>query len=197
MALQHILEAIAADAESEAEALLAQAEQECAARVAEAQRRATERRQNIVADARIAAGHERARLLHRARLDNTRGLVAAQEDAFQSILRRAREQLGGLRQRSDYPALLAAWLDEALTAAHDAAVVSMHPDDEILVRDLLAARDRQVRLERTLATGGGVVVASQDGRVVVENTVEARLTRALPDLRSLLAAQLTGPSRTP
>lgn len=197
MALQDILDVIAADAEKEAEALLAQSEQERAAREAEAQRRATERRQSIIADARTAAGHERARLLHRARLDNTRGLVAAQEDAFQAILQRARQQLSRLRQRDDYPALLSTWLDEALAAAHDAAVVSVHPDDEALARNLLAVRDRQARLECTLNTWGGLLVASEDGRVVVENTVEARLARALPDLRPLLAAQLTNPNQTP
>ena len=189
MALQAIVQAIAADAEAKAGAILNDADSEVKRRLAAARMEAISRREMILSKARIAAEHERSRLLHRSRLDVSRFLVAAQEEAFQDILQAVSVELNTVRQRSDYPDLFKSLLQEALASVSGSVKVSVDPVDLELAAGLLPA-DRSVELVPGPATCGGVIVSTDDGRVVTHNTLESRLERALPDLRPLLGPLL-------
>ncbi len=196
MALQAILQAIADDAEAQAAAIVAQAETDAGLRLQSARRDAEERRQGILLKAAAEAENERSRLLHRARLDVSRVLVAAQEQAFQAIMAHTAELLAHARSRPDYPNLFTALMQQALDATSGPVSVGVHDVDRALATSVLAANprpapastsDRIVRLEAGLDTWGGVAVRSEDGRVVTTNTLESRLERSLPDLRPLLS----------
>lgn len=194
MALQAILQAIADDAEAQATATVAQAEADAGLRLQSARRDAEERRQGILLKASVEAENERSRLLHRARLDVSRVLVAAQEQAFQAIMAYTAELLADARSRPDYPTLFIALMQQALDATSGPVSVSVHAADRTLASSVMSASaapgpasDRIVHLEADLDTWGGVAVRSEDGRVVTTNTLESRLERSLPDLRPLLS----------
>lgn len=193
MALQDILEAIAAEAEAEATAILRQVEAEAAEQRAAAEKQANARRQQLLAEAEAQAAQERSRLLHRARLDTIRRLVEVQEQAFLAALNIAKDELARIRCRPEYDAVFAALLREALAVSEELTVVRVDPRDGERAMALVGATHT---VEPTLTTWGGVVALSRDGRVMVENTLESRLERALPDLRALLAP-LLGVETTP
>jgi vacuolar-type H+-ATPase subunit E/Vma4 len=61
------------------------------------------------------------------------------------------------------------------------------PRDRQLLDTLLSRMGLCLPISYTLNCWGGLIAASEDGRVVVINTVEARLERATPYLRGYLA----------
>lgn len=188
MALQDILRVIAADAEREVAALEQAGEAAYQARLRAAAAQAEELRAAILHEARRAAEHEKARRLHRVKLEALREQVQVQEASFREAVRRAQQQFIEARQRADYASLLAPLLTEALAPFEEPVVVVVHPDDADIIRDLLTAPGcppSQVEMDASLAPG--VVVRSRDGRLVSDNTLPSRLARALPDLHSLLS----------
>lgn len=188
MALQDILDVIAADAEQEASAILEAAAQAYDSRLQAAQKQAAALRDDILADAERSAQQERARRLHRTRLENQRLQVQIQDAAFLAAVRCAEEALAASRQRSDYGEILASLLDEALAHFDEPVQVMVAPEDVDHVQGLLQGRSGQPhRVEAQEGLAPGVVVRTLDGRIVTENTVESRLQRALTDLRPLLA----------
>ncbi len=187
MSLQHILQAIARDAEDRAQAILDQAQARRQARLAEARQQAQAILDQALAEAEAQAAQERARLLHRARLERIRRLVAVQETAFQAALARARDLLAQTRAREDYPDLLAALLREALAPQEPGAQVQAADEDIPLVRAILDDLGLDAPLTGGLRTWGGVEAHSPDDRIITRNTLESRLERAEPDLRPLLA----------
>ena len=192
MALQDILDVIAADAEQEATAILTSASQAYEARLETARQEAAALHDDILADAERAAQQERARRLHRSRLENQRLQVQVQDAAFLAAVRCAQQTLAASRQRPDYDQILDRLLDEALAHFDEPVQVVVAPEDVDRVQPLLEARPGQSHtVETQTGLAPGVVVRSSDGRVVTENTVESRLQRALVDLRPLLADLLS------
>lgn len=192
MALQDILDVIAADAEQEATAILTSASQAYEARLETARQEAAALHDDILADAERAAQQERARRLHRSRLENQRLQVQVQDAAFLAAVRCAQQTLAASRQRPDYDQILNRLLDEALAHFDEPVQVVVAPEDVDRVQPLLEARPGQPHtVETQTGLAPGVVVRSSDGRVVTENTAESRLQRALVDLRPLLADLLS------
>lgn len=188
MALQDILDVIAADAEREAAAITQAAEVAYVARLQAAEAKAQELRAGILAEAERMAEHEKARRLHRVKLEALREQVQVQESAFREAVRRSQQQLAQARQHAGYPSALIQLLAEALAPFDEPVVVVVHPDDVGIIRDSLSVPGRpscQVEVDSSLAPG--VIVRSHDGRLISDNTVPSRLQRALPDLHSLLS----------
>ena len=66
------------------------------------------------------------------------------------------------------------------------------PDDRVLLEGLLHSLELYLPVSHPLNCWGGLVAKSEDGRIVVINTLEARLERAVPYLRRYLAAFFEG-----
>jgi vacuolar-type H+-ATPase subunit E/Vma4 len=73
--------------------------------------------------------------------------------------------------------------------------VEVDPRDEALIRRLIADEhllaDRPVTIHPHLSTGGGLRVATPDGELRVDNRVETRMDRVLPELRTRLGLFFT------
>jgi vacuolar-type H+-ATPase subunit E/Vma4 len=188
MALQDILHIIVADAEHEAATIEQAGEAAYQARLQAAAAQAEALRAGILAEAQRDAEHEKARRLHRVKLEALREQVLVQEAAFKEAVRRSQQQLAQVRQQPDYATVLTQLLAEALAPFDEPVVVMVHPNDAGIIRDILSAPGHppcQVEIDNNLAPG--VVVRSHDGRLVSDNTLASRLQRALPDLHSLLS----------
>ncbi|HEY1347678.1 MAG TPA: hypothetical protein VGF54_22030 [Streptosporangiaceae bacterium] len=183
MALPDLLAAIEAEAAAETARLHAGRRAQAVAILAEARQRARD-----VQAAAVAAAERDERQAGALRLAAARETAAArvrdaQEDAYQRIAQKVRERLRGVRSRGDYPAIMAALLDEARSLLPAVGLVRVDPADEPLARRLLAG-EPGVRVEPTLRCAGGLEAA--DGRGArVRNTVEERFTAAEPALRAL------------
>lgn len=187
MALQDLLEAIEAEAAVDTARLRRDRRRQADAIVSAAHQQARELTAAALAEAEAEerrAGEQRLAAARRAHADRLRD---AHEAAYQEVAREARLRLRVIREREDYPAILAALLAEARSMLPTAEVVRVDPRDEPLARRLLDGDP--LRVEPVLRCAGGIAVA--DGRgASVTNTVEERFTAAEPDLRTLVGRLL-------
>lgn len=135
---------------------------------------------------------ERARILHRARLESLRVVGDVREDLVDTALTRARERLASLPADPSYPQVLCMLTEEALNKldSNEAGKAQLLADsrDRTLLKNILEDLKLNLPVNYELNCWGGLIVKSEDGRVVVINTLEARLELATAFLRRHLVA---------
>ena len=194
MSLEAILAAIEASGEAEAARLRAEAEARAQRILDEAERKASTVREEARRAALRPAAGERARRLHQAKLEALRRVGEVRTRLVDAALAETRQRLACLRTGPDYPLILRRLIEEAIDALGEeerhsrAAVLEADPRDDVSLQRILDELSLDVSVVFSLDGWGGVVARSGDGRIVVTNTLEARLERATPFLRRHLAA---------
>jgi len=194
--LEEILQSMAAKAEFEREAIISAARQEAERIVARARADADAARASALETELRRLRSEQARRLNDVRLEGLRAVASAREALLDEAFRECSSRLRGLRSDPSYPSIFAALLDEAVTelGSRD-LLIDVDPADETLARSLCADRGLSAVVRPSLCSAGGLDVGTVDGRIVVRNTIERRLTRAREALRAELLAMLDdGPS---
>lgn len=197
MALGDILGAIREESEGE----IRRVSEAAAARVTEVHERA-QREAAAIEDqethARDRAGSKAAdRIVNQARLDADRMLREAREEIFRKAMDGAAARLEVIRTEASYGELLDRLLDESRAVLPTARVVKIDPRDTAFVSNRL--RERGVagfQVESDLETWGGLELWSDDGRRVT-NTLESRMHKATPHIRSLAAEVIPELRSTP
>ena len=187
--------------EQEADAEVARIEEDASRRAAEvlaaAHRRSATDATALTGFRADEVAEERDRLLREATSRATLAVRAAREDAFGLAIDEARLRLSSAREREGYAASLRQLIEESLGALPDAVMLRVDPRDEGLARSILRSRaDGTPSVERSLDVWGGVEAAAADGRTVLD-TLEERLSRAEPWLRSVVAGAAPGMTRPP
>lgn len=180
-----------------------------AQQVAEIEASTYKRTHEILANARIEAGQieqeastrarspafrERARILHRARMEALQIFGTTREELVDRALDQIRGRLAAMRTDRLYPAVLHFLTSEALAELESSeieigmAVLEADRRDRLAMESILREMGQKIPVSYTLTCWGGVVARSEDSRVVVINTLETRLERAAPYLRRYLAA---------
>ena len=174
---------VLADARARADALLVSARKEAEETLAEARRR-------IEADQAQA----RTRAASTASLRAAALVLEAKDEAIRKVFERAEAELRAVasdpgRRRAAIRHLLR---EAAQGLAGGRATVEVPQGDAQVVRE--ASRDLGVELEvrENAALTDGVWLTSQDGRLVIENTMSSRLARARLNLVSQVAEMLWG-----
>jgi V/A-type H+-transporting ATPase subunit E len=140
------------------------------------------------------AFRERARILHHARLESLQIAGNKREDLVDTALDQIQGHLAGMRTDIVYPEVLRKLVRETLDElsgsleAIGRARLEADPRDQELLENILSNMELNLDINCNLDCWGGLIAKSQDGRVVVINTLEARLERATPYLRRYLAA---------
>lgn len=169
---------ILAEARQQAEQLVRQAEEEAHA-LLEAQRR------------RVAAEVEAARVRAQgvAQLRATSTVLEAKDQMLEEVFQRAGRELDRVtRDPARYGAILRGLVKEAVAGFHGPVVLECAEQDVRAVE--AAAREvgvTVVQVRPDSAVRAGVRVLSEDGRFVVENTLDSRLQRARPALLAEVA----------
>lgn len=182
MALADILAAMDAEAESELRRIETAAAIKVAEIAADTQLKIAELCNSHSNDGRARLLKERARRINQARLEQIRTVSEAGERLFHKALARARARLAGLRAQADYHSILCALATEALSQIDGTAIIHADASDEAIMRAHFG--DRQLVFD--LHTWGGVEVRTTDERIIVLNTLEARLEQAAVRLRETL-----------
>jgi vacuolar-type H+-ATPase subunit E/Vma4 len=119
------------------------------------------------------------------------------EALVDTALEQCRGQLADFRANPVYPQVLRRLLQEALAELENCLAASesgrgicleADPRDRDTIGVFLTELGLSLTVDYTLSTWGGLIARSEDGRVAVINTLEARLERATPYLRRSLAA---------
>jgi V/A-type H+/Na+-transporting ATPase subunit E len=198
VSLEAILDAIRASGAVAVAEIQQQARDEAGTILAEARTEAEKVRRAACTRTALPAQRERARIIHRARLLHLRTVGDAREAAIDAALGQARRCLAAGRSDPRYPAVLRRLTEEALAELEGSledvarARLEADPRDEALLARLLGEQDLSVHVNYELDCWGGLIARSEDGRIVVINTLESRLERATPFLRRYLAALFAG-----
>ena len=152
----------------------------------------------VLEEARVAASTqaagERARILHHARLEALRNVGDVRETLVDTALDQARGRLASIRLDTCYPGVLRRLTEEAFNelgiSIEEIGKTRVEADrrDRSLMERILFDLGLDLPVSYELDCWGGLIVRSEDGRVVIVNTLEARLERATPYLRRHLAA---------
>lgn len=151
-------------------------------------------KQGAEASAVAPAFGERAKLIHHARLKALHIVGDMRESMVDTALDRAKGRLSGIRTDTAYPEVLRRLTKEAITELQQSLKESWKfrleadPRDRELLECILSDEEFNTKVSYTLDVWGGLIAKSHDNRVVVINTLEARLERANPFLRRYLAA---------
>lgn len=194
MSLQAILDAISAAGEAQIREVERLANTRAREILSTADLEAQEAREAASEKASAPAGRERARILHLAHLESLHIRGNVREALVEATLDRTRGRLANLHAEREYPAILRRLVEEALAEIDDSpgetGKISLEADprDQLLLEKILVILGLDLRIEYPLNCWGGVVARSEDGQIVVINTLEARLERALPYLRRTLAS---------
>lgn len=194
MGLQAILDAIQASGEAQAREIEISAQAKVREILAEARSEARRLRKEAREASAAPATEEQARILHQARFEALQTVGTVCKELVDATLCQARRRLANIRMESIYHTVLLQLTEEALIALNGSLIetgqtrLEVDPRDRELLESIL--RDLRLRfpVDDVLNCQGGLIARSNDGRVVVNNTLEARLERATPDLRNQLAA---------
>lgn len=194
MSLEAILEAIRSAGQAQVDEIEAQAAIQAGKIFDKANQEAQQLREQACVSEVVPAIRERSRILQRARLEALRLQGDAREQLVETALEEARKRLESFREESSYARVLGSLVKQAIEelerSADDCAGVSLDADprDQKLMEGILSATGQTRLVQYELSCWGGVIARSCDGKVVVINTLEARLQRAMPYLRRCLGA---------
>jgi V/A-type H+-transporting ATPase subunit E len=186
-----LLRVIEDEADREEREVRAAAEREAARVISEARRAADAAREAAVARARAEAERVVREAEERHALARERGLLVERRRLLEAL----RAEVTGALCAASSPALDAALLAEVLPDAGPGPLeVIVDPGAEDAARRSLAALDPAAAARTTVRPAGtargGVAVVS--GRLVLDDTLPARLDRLWPDLEPELAGILEG-----
>ncbi len=182
MALEHLLAALERDAAEQAQRLLANARTEAAKITGAAEERNARRRRDVIGahEAEQRATAEVA--LAAARREARRQVLEARQRLLDRIFAAARGRLPAALRSDAYRAALPVHVAEALAFVGDApAVIGCPRALAASIRKLVAGNGR-LSVTVDAAVGSGFRIATTDGAVEVDNTLEGRLERLRPRL---------------
>ena len=193
MSLQAILGKIRAVGDEQIQEIERNAQSQASEILAQARMEAEQVEEDASVNASVPAIAERARIIHRARLDALRIIGSVRENLVDTAITRTREHLASFRADSTYPMVLRTLTKEALeqlTSSEGDRKYQLlaDPRDKVLMEEILKDQNPNISVRYELNCWGGLIAQSEDGRVVVINTLESRLGQATQFLRQHLAA---------
>jgi vacuolar-type H+-ATPase subunit E/Vma4 len=187
MSLRSILGKIRASGEAQILEIEKNAQSRKSAILAQAQMEAHQVEEDAKEAASTPAVAERARILHRSRLDALRIVGNVRKELVDLAIARTGERLSSMRADPSYPEVFRMLMHETLTelasSGTDKVQLAADPRDRELLEKILSDLGLNPSVSYELNCWGGLIAMSLDGRVVVINTFESRLERATAILR--------------
>ena len=190
--------AILTEARDEAEQIKAEAREKAEAIRKRAQEQAESERKAILERAKQDADRLRGQTVATAQLKSRSVQLSSREQLLDSVFKAVKEKLPEIQQRSDYDAISAMLLREALTQlrVNKAQIRTDAATQKSLQKGTLDEISKELNgefnLGEALEEGQGVVVDAADGKIHYDNTLETRLSRLQNTLRSAVYQMLTG-----
>ncbi len=190
--LDALIERVLAKAREEAEAMTERAEKASAREIRQAEEQAEKRLAAAEAVVREAAAQRKHSVLAEVQQEERRKLMNMREDAVETVFAAALKELGAIGDEKARRELLIKLVGEGIQAlGTDAVRVRLNATEQALVRGAELPKEiDSVSItidDETIENCGGPVVSDMAGRIVFENTFEARLGRMRDELRGQVA----------
>ena len=188
MPLEHLLAALERDGGAQAEALFTEARATAAAIAREADELVARRRADTLSrrDAELRGAAEVA--MGEARRAARRAVLNARQRLLERVFKAARDLFAEAIMGDTYRAALPTHIAEVLNAVGDAAGVIRCPETLVPAVRAVVARKKHVTVQGEPRARPGLIFATADRTIEVDNTLEGRLER----LRARLALEVLG-----
>lgn len=159
----------------------------------EAERIAGQRRDRILFDGRARLNRERALIDQQASVEALQIHADARQKLIESVLNNVEESLEGIRKRRIYKEFLSMTVDEIAASLSPSLLedqrIIMHFDkrDELTAGEILSGLEGPFDVKYDLQTFGGCSGESEDGRIVVLNTIESRFEHTGQIIQQILS----------
>lgn len=190
MAIEDILNALAAQADAEIERIRDDASAHAKHIIDEAELDAERRHAEFVAQAVRLAKSDAARSVNAARMDARRAVLATRDEGVESVFTAVEDRLHEVRAGEGYAALFKRLAQDALDGLEGHLVARVVPGDEDLARGVFAKIGADIEVRGDLEASGGLIVMTADERIIRRNTLEDRLRTARRFVRSRVAQEL-------
>ncbi|MEM1538502.1 MAG: V-type ATP synthase subunit E family protein [Candidatus Nezhaarchaeales archaeon] len=200
-----IIDKIISEARRQADQILSQARNEVEKIKEEQRQKALRKIQMELEKYRKELEETNKRALIEARFKAKESWLKTRESLIDEAFKKARERIATFVKTPRYPKVLEELIEEASIAIGGGSlIVQLNDKDADLNIDLAKLAKRITRKLNVITaltlsdvkvkTIGGAIVSTSDGRIVYDNTFEARLHRKERDLRLTVAKKLWGES---
>ncbi|MEK6942063.1 MAG: V-type ATP synthase subunit E [archaeon] len=191
MGLEKLSRELLVDAKKESDSVIAKAVREAEAIIGAAE----ERKRKIVEDAK-STGHkmalrEKNEKISAANLDAKQLIDEEKNAAIEKALAVVFSQLGELRGNKPYEKLLKSLAVEGIKELGKDSVVIVNSKDHGIAKKLFPNTSKEAE-----NIAGGVIVATKDGLVRVDNSFEALFEQNKDSIKKSLFAELFGQEKT-
>lgn len=186
MAIEDIFRALEEQADAECNEILRVAEAQAASIREEARLEAERIKQHKMDAVEGVVQAKAGKTLNAARLENKKELAAVRDEAVEKVFSTAASDLATLRSTAKYEGVFKTLAEEAVAGIEGECTVLVDPADAALAEKTFKALGVACTVSPSISTSGGLVVSTAGGRVLRQNTFEARLAK----LRSLGQAQV-------
>ena len=186
MPLEHLLDALEREATAQAEALLAAARAEAATIARDADARLARRRSELLGSREEELRGAAAAALGEARRASRATALEARQRLLERVLAAARARLPEALGSAAYRAVLPEHIAQGLRAIGDQPTVIRCPEPLVPAVQAAVATRKDVSVRGDAKSGPGVTIATTDGAIEADNTLDGRLER----LRTRLALEV-------
>ncbi|MDI3484579.1 MAG: V/A-type H+/Na+-transporting ATPase subunit [Methanobacteriaceae archaeon] len=191
-----IVSSIISEAQENANKIISEAEKKAESIIEDGEKRAAIEKEKILENARKQARMQYHQLISEAKMKARRAELEAREEIITEAFKKAEEELQKITSSKDekYIQSLENIIKEAATEIGGGElIVHVKEDDKEKIKDLdsiaedvksATGKDTSLELGEPIQTIGGAIVKTKDGRIEVNNTIEARLSRFEKFLRS-------------
>lgn len=193
--IEMLAQAIMLEARDEAEQLQVEAKEKADAILKRAQAEAESERKAILDRAKQDADRLRSQASATSQLKARSSQLEQREKILDSVFEEVKKQLDDVKNRSDYNAIAAMLVREALTQLKvtEAEIKADESTQKVLKLDEISKElNGKFSFGNKLEEGTGIVVNAADGKVHYDNTLETRLSRLQSALRSSVYKVLMG-----
>lgn len=135
---------------------------------------------------------ETAKMLTEARRHVERSASKTKDKIIEDVFAGSLAELKKTRESADYERVFGRLAHDAIARAEGHVIVHVDPRDQALAESVLSKTKFDYELMTDISTDGGLVISAEQGRVVIDNTVESRAARARVFMKGVVAARLFG-----
>ena len=179
--IELLCHAIKEEAQREAEKILLEARTRSEAELKDIQERIQRELEEESQRQRAEAHFQAQKIIDAAELAARKTIVATRETIVREAMEELQRALKDIRHHPEYKSFMERALKEAMDALPGKNfIVRFNPEDqrfERRLKELAQKRGASIDLEKDPHISGGLQVYTADGRILYDNTVEARLQR--------------------
>ncbi|MBN2071009.1 MAG: V-type ATP synthase subunit E [Candidatus Krumholzibacteriota bacterium] len=204
--VERIVSQIFEDGEKEIASIIDKAQRTASEITAKAEKAGEEIAARILKESKEKGDTIHRRLLSSVNIEVKRTKLKAREEIVAAVNKKVRDGLEGVRSGSDYPGLLAVMIIEAITALDggrfqvyvDRADIDLLRKEVFdIVKEKIRKEGREIELLEDMVLDkrsiGGARVGVPGGRVIYDNTFEARMYRMRDEIRNIIFEEVFEP----